>query len=164
MPKAKANKKKKAKKAARKLRTVAGMLKRTAADVLPENAIPAPEPRDGFTHRYTTGPFQLPQGAGSLDWTLLNNDATPQQARVTVFQCPVGVAKIPVAPGPLVVTVGPGESTHNANQYPVGFAYEVQVECSSGLVFPYVSVWPGNYGVIIPGTGITSGSFLRQMP
>jgi hypothetical protein len=85
-------------------------------------------------------------------------------ARVTVFECPVGTVKTPVAPGALVVTLDPGESTHNANEYPEGFAYEVQVECDSQLVFPYVSVWPANYGVAIPGAGICSGSFVRLMP
>ena len=51
----------------------------------------------------------------------------------------------------------------NANEYPEGFAYEVQIECNSRWVFPYVSVWPGNFGVVIPGTGINSGLFLRRL-
>jgi len=62
------------------------------------------------------------------------------------------------------VTLDPGETTHNANSYPVGFAYEIQVECNSRLIFPYVSVWPGNFGEIIPGTGINSASFIRVLP
>jgi hypothetical protein len=81
-----------------------------------------------------------------------------------VFQCSLGAAKMAMAPGPLVVTLAPGESTHNANTYPEGFAYEVRVECNSQLVFPYVSIWPAYFGVIIPGTGIGAGSFVRQMP
>lgn len=117
-----------------------------------------------FKLRYTTGPFLLPANSGSLDWTLLNNDTTNQNARVTIFKCPVGQVKSTVPPGPLAVTLGPGESTHNANTYAEGFAYEVVVECNSQLVFPYVSVWPENFGVVIPGTGINSGMFLRLMP
>ena len=83
---------------------------------------------------------------------------------MTVFKCNIGAPKTPEPPGPLVVTLDPGVTTHNANTYPEGFVYEIQVECNSLLVFPYVSVWPGNFGVIIPGTGIDSGTFIRQMP
>lgn len=142
----------------------AGMLELTAADALPARAILEKWPIRLYKHRYTTGPFLLPQNSGSLDWILLNNDIAPQAARVTVFQCPIGAVKTPMPPGALVVTVDPGESTHNANQYPEGYIYEVQVECNSRLLFPYVSVWPSNFGVAIPGTGINSGSFLRLMP
>jgi hypothetical protein len=142
----------------------AGMLRLTGIDVLPERAVREKRPIGGYKHCYTTGPFLLPQDSGSLDWTLLNNDTTQQVARVTVFKCQVGTVKTPAAPGALLVTLDPGESTHNANEYTEGFAYEVQVECNSQLVFPYVSVWPGNFGVVIPGTGINSGSFVRLMP
>ena len=142
----------------------AGMLELTDVNVLPERAVLEKYPISGYKYRYTTGPFLLPQNSGSLDWSLLNNDTTQQKARVTVFKCPVGTVKIPVAPCAIVVTLDPGESTHNANEYPEGFAYEVQVECNSRLVFPYVSVWPANFGVVIPGTGINSGSFIRLMP
>jgi len=141
----------------------AGMLGLTDVNVLPKKAVLEKQPIHKYKHRYTTGPFLLPQNSGSLDWTLLNNDATQQIVRVTVFKCPVGTVKAPVAPGALVVTLDPGESSHNANEYQEGFAYEVQVDCNSELVFPYVSVWPANFGVVIPGTGINSGSFVRLM-
>ncbi len=141
-----------------------GMLGLTGAKVFPKQAVLEKCPVSAYKYRYTTGPFLLPQSSGSLDWSLLNNDSTQQKARVTVFKCPVGTVKTPVAPGALVVTLDPGESTHNANEYPEGFAYEVQVECNSQLIFPYVSVWPANFGVVIPGTGINSGSFVRLMP
>jgi hypothetical protein len=125
---------------------------------------PTPRPPLPYKYVYTTGPFLLPENSGSLDWVLLNNAPNSQQAQVTVFQCPVnGTAKIAEPPGPLVVTVGPGEATHNANTYTQGYIYEIQVECNSQLLFPYVSVWPANFGVIIPGTGISSGSFIRLM-
>lgn len=141
-----------------------GMFNLTGIQVLPEKAVPEKHSIIGYEYRYTTGPFLLPANSGSLDWTLLNNDATQQKARVTVYKCAVGTVKTPVAPGSLVVTLDPGESTHNANTYTEGFAYEVQVECNSRLVLPYVSVWPGNFGVVIPGTGICAGTFVRMMP
>lgn len=140
-----------------------GILELTDVDSLPEKTIQA-QWWSAFKFRYTTGPFLLPQDSGSLDWILLNNDVDQQKARVTVFRCGIGTVKSPMPPGPLVVTIDPGETTHNANEYTEGFAYEVQVECNSRLVFPYVSVWPGNFGVVMPGTGINSGTFLRRMP
>ena len=144
-------------------RAARGDLRLTGIDVLPEGALPAAAAKK-YAHRYTTGPFQLPPNAGSLDWVLLNNDVTPQQARVTVFRCGIGVVKVALPPGPLVVTVQPGVTTHNANTYPAGFIYEVQVECESQLLFPYAVVWPGNLGVIVPGTQTSAGTFLAQMP
>jgi hypothetical protein len=132
-----------------------------AMSVAGAGVAPATKP---YKITYTTGPFLLPENSGSLDWVLLNNDRTPQQARVTVFTCALGAVKTAAAPGPLVVNIGPGEAYHNANEYAEGYYYEIQVECNSRLVFPYVSVWPANWGVIIPGTGIESGSFIRLMP
>jgi hypothetical protein len=151
---------------ARPARTKAapGSLRLTGVKVLPEGARAAAAKKPKYAHRYTTGPFELPQNPGSLDWVLLNNDVTPQSARVTVFQCSIGAAKIALPPGPLVVTLQPGTSTHNANTYPAGFIYEVQVECDSRLVFPYASVWPANFGVIIPGSQTSAGAFLARMP
>jgi hypothetical protein len=93
----------------------------------------------------------------------MNNDPSSQSVRVTVFQSGVGMIKVPMPPGALTVTVDPGASTHNANTYPTGFVYEIQVETNSTQVYPYVSVWPGNFGEAIPGTAITASSFLLQM-
>ena len=140
-----------------------GMLARTEPEMIPEKALLERWPIGEYKYLYTTGPFLLPENSGSLDWTLLNNAKSQQRARVTVFKCPVGAVKSPVAPGALVVTLDPGESTHNANEYPEGFAFEVVLECNSKRLFPYVSVWPGYFGVVIPGTGIGAGAFVRQM-
>jgi len=140
-----------------------GMLGLTDLNVLPEKTVVEKKPIGEYKHSYTSGPFLLPQNSGSLDWTILNNAPTTQTVRVTVFKCPVGTVKTPVPPGALVVTIDPGESTHNANEYTEGFSYEVQVECNSKLIFPYVSVWPANFGVVIPGTGINSSSFIKKL-
>ncbi|MBZ5724854.1 MAG: hypothetical protein LAP87_07635 [Acidobacteriia bacterium] len=151
-------------KAKTRTKVEAGMLALTDVNALPARAVLEKAPLSIYKFRYTTGPFLLPQNSGSLDWTLLNNDTTQQVARVTVFKCPVGMVKSAAAPGPLVVTLDPNESTHNANKYVEGFAYEIQIECNSQLVFPYASVWPANFGVVIPGTGIHAGTFVRLMP
>lgn len=141
-----------------------GMFWLSDVTALPKRSLQEKWPIIGFKYRYTTGPFLLPQNSGSLDWSLLNNDTTQQKARVTVFKCAVGSIKTPVAPGALTVILEPGECTHNANEYPEGFAYEIQVECNSQLLFPNVSIWPENFGVVIPGASINSGLFVRVMP
>lgn len=60
-------------KGAKGLSGKAGQLTLTGIQDLPQKAIPAKAWRRRFRFRYTTGPFLLPQGAGSLDWTILNN-------------------------------------------------------------------------------------------
>jgi hypothetical protein len=144
--------------------TKEGVAALTGIDVLPVNSVLDKTFREIYKFRYTTGPFLLPEKSGSLDWVVLNNDTTMQKVRVTIFKCPVGTVKVQVSPGPIIVTLKPKESSHNANTYVEGYPYEVVVECNSQMIFPYVSVWPGNYGVVIPGTGINSASFIRMLP
>ena len=143
---------------------IEGVLSLTELKEIPEKAYFEAYPVNSYKYCYTSGPFLLPENSGSLDWILLNNDNSQQKARVTIFKCPIGMTKSPVAPGAIVVTIDPGECTHNANEYTEGFPYEVQVECNSQFVLPYVSVWPGNFGVVIPGADINSGTFIRKMP
>jgi hypothetical protein len=135
----------------------------TDVESLPAGSQKATARAAPFALTYTTGPFSLPKGAGSLDWVVLNNDATAQKVRVTVFRCNLGAAKTALPPGPLIVPLAPGATTHNANTYPVGFVYEVQVECNSKLIFPYVASWPGSFGEIIAGSGINSANFIRTL-
>lgn len=141
-----------------------GALELTGIDSLPDKAKVEKAAGKSYKYRYTTGPFLLPQNSGALDWTILNNAASTQTMRVTVFRCPSGAPKTAMPPGPLVMTIDPGETTHNANTYTVGFAYEIQVECNHRRILPFVSVWPGNFGAVMPGTGINSGLFLRRLP
>jgi hypothetical protein len=119
--------------------------------------------RPDYRYVYTTGPFTLPQNTHSLDWGLLNNDGAPQTVRVTVFKCHLGGTKTAEPPGPLAVTLQPGETTHNANNAEGGFYYEIQVEANSRHVFPYTAAWPGAIGDPIPGTVINSAGFIRSL-
>ena len=82
----------------RRVKLEGGMLKLTDVNALPERAVFEKVPISAYKYCYTTGPFLLPQKSGSLDWILLNNDTTPQRARVTVFKCPVGTVKTSVPP------------------------------------------------------------------
>jgi hypothetical protein len=141
-------------------------LKFDSSKPVPINALvvePAKLKVVGYANKYTTGPFMLPQNTHSLNWNLLNCDATAQKARITVFKCWIRAAKTTEPPGPLEITLNPGESSHNANAAVGGFCYEIQVETNSKLVFPSVEAWPGSIGDVIPGTEIRAAQFLKQM-
>jgi hypothetical protein len=140
-----------------------GRLSRTPAQKLPRNAVKAEVNRGTYRFTYTTGPFGLPIKTHSIDWGLLNNDTTVQRARITVFKCHLGAVKAAEPPGPLEVTLRPGETTHNANAATGGFFYEIQVECNSQLLFPYASAWPGSIGDPMPGSVVKSAEFIRKL-
>jgi hypothetical protein len=143
-----------------------GDIRLTLVDKLPMGAriLKDSELGDEYQYIYTTGPFTLPEKAQALDWTLLNNSHEKQKVRITIFKCSSINVKTPVPPGPLEVIIDPGKTAHNANSYPVHFRYEIQVECNSQLIFPYVEAWPGNIADMLPGTAIFSANFLRHMP
>jgi hypothetical protein len=139
----------------------------TAATELPAKAVVVDlqaVPRQRYTDTYTTGPFSLPLNTHSIDWGILNNDPAIQKVRVTVFKCVTGTIKTAEPPGPLVVTLDPGETTHNANAASAGFFYEIQVECNSRLIFPYASAWSGAIANPIPGSVVKSAEFVRKLP
>ncbi|WP_455142864.1 hypothetical protein [Candidatus Hodarchaeum mangrovi] len=116
-----------------------------------------------YRYKYTTGPFCLPQSTHSLDWGILNNDSSSQKVRVTVFKCHLMSTKSIEPPGPLIVSLKPGETTHNANRATGGFFYEIQVECNSKLIFPYAAAWPSGIGDPIAGSVVKSAEFILQM-
>ena len=138
-------------------------LLRTPAQELPSKAVKAGLKRGAYRFTYRTGPFCLPIKTHSIDWGLLNNDTTVQRARITVFKCHLGAVKAAEPPGPLEVTLRPGETTHNANAATGGFFYEIQVECNSQLLFPYASAWPGSVGDPMPGSVVKAAEFIRKM-
>ena len=138
-------------------------LKTTPVQELPPGAVKAGLKKGPYRFTYTTGPFCLPLKTHSIDWGLLNNDTTVQKARITVFKCHLGAVKAAEPPGPLEVTLKPGETTHNANAGTGGFFYEIQVECSSQLLFPYASAWPGSVGDPMPGSVVKSAEFIRKL-
>jgi hypothetical protein len=116
-----------------------------------------------YKYTYTTGPFSLPLDTHSIDWGILNNDSSAQKVRVTVFKCVTGTVKTPEPPGPLEVTIDPGETTHNANAASGGFFYEIQVECNSRRTLPYASAWSGSIADPIPGSVVKSAEFIRKL-
>lgn len=149
----------------RKAASKVGLKKNTALQAsrgVPRSILPQLGKR--YNHKYTSGPFTLPLATHSIDWALLNNDSNKQTVRVSVFKCPVGQIKSAEPPGPLEVTLGPGETTHNANAAVGGFSYEIQVETNSRLVFPYAAAWAGSIADPMPGSVVKSAEFIRQLP
>ncbi len=139
--------------------------KTTAVKKYPGKLVKSPKSlrRKAYKYTYTTGPFSLPLNTHSIDWGILNNDPVKQKVRVTVFKCNIGGVKTPDPPGPLVVTIDPGRTIHNANAATGGFFYEIQVECNSRLIFPYASAWAGAIADPIPGSVVKSAEFIRQL-
>jgi len=102
-----------------------------------------------------------------VDWAVVNNSPTVQTFRVTVYRGNIGALKTAVPPGSLDFTLEPGFTTHNANSvctgcpFEVGFYYEVVLETNNLEVMPTVIVWPGFFGIAIPGTTILPGNFVQ---
>jgi hypothetical protein len=163
---AKSNKKSKSRRPIGKKTLLPGMVRISPAGKLPENffVVPIDSPTaSSYQFKYTTGPVLLTQNTRSLDWGILNNDSTNQKVRVTVFKCITGTVKTIESPGPLEVTLLPGQASHNANNAVGGFFYEIQVECNSQKVFPHASAWDGYVGNPIAGTVVLSGSFIQKL-
>jgi hypothetical protein len=110
--------------------------------------------------------FSLPEDAASVDWMIVNDSTTAQTVTVTVFKAGVGLKTV-VPPGTLTLTIGAGESTHNANSVGIGqpfvpgFYYEVIVETAHPNVLPSVHVWQDKVNTVIPGTLIPPGSWVH---
>lgn len=117
-----------------------------------------------YTTKVTSGPFLVAPTAASVDWVLVNNDPSPVNVRITVYQLtPTG--KETVGGFSVALTLAPGATTHNANDVGVlffaGNYYEVVVEATSDNVHPNVNQWSSNGAVdFIPETLIPAGSFV----
>lgn len=119
--------------------------------------------RNDLASTFTTGPFAQPFDGATIDWEVLNNDVERQQVRVSVFRLGLGAPKQSI-PGPLTLTVDPGQKTHDANHYTTEYTYEVEVQINSPLVFPSVCVWKPDSNEAASGTLIPSAMFIPAMP
>ena len=117
-----------------------------------------------YTTKLTSGPFLVAPTAASVDWVVVNNDPSPVNVRITVYQLtPTG--KEVVGGFSVALTLAPGATTHNANGvgslFFAGHYYEVIVESTSDNVHPNVNQWSSNGAVdFIPETLIPAGSFV----
>ena len=117
-----------------------------------------------YTTKLTSGPFLVAPTAASVDWVVVNNDPSPVNVRITVYQLtPTG--KEVVGGFSVALALAPGATTHNANNvgylFFAGHYYEVVVESTSDNVHPNVNQWSSNGAVdFIPETLIPAGSFV----
>ena len=117
-----------------------------------------------YTTKLTSGPFLVAPTAVSVDWVVVNNDPSPVNVRITVYQLtPTG--KEVVGGFSVALTLAPGATTHNADGvgslFFAGHYYEVIVESTSDNVHPNVNQWSSNGAVdFIPETLIPAGSFV----
>ena len=127
------------------------------------NAAP---PQGTYTFKYTTGPIRAPQGTGALDWALLNNAATTQAFRVTIYTLPILDTKTVWLGLVIEDTLDPGETTHNANNAFSGTMFEIVVETNSKQMYPSASFWTSiaSGSQTIPGSEVVSAEFIRVMP
>jgi len=113
--------------------------------------------------KLSSGPFGIPDGAKAVDWVVLNESATSQDIKVTVYMLNSGGTNSTVPPGPLSKTLGAKESTHNAggvgDVFKPGRYYQVVVEASSRSVLPMVTIWESTVNKPIAGTTIPAGSW-----
>jgi hypothetical protein len=119
-----------------------------------------------YTTKMTSGPFIVAPSAATVDWMVTNNDSVPVDVRISVYHHQFdGSPKVSCCPGPLVITMAPGSTTHNANGvgsvFNAGSVYEVVIEATSILVHPNVNQWSTNGSSgFIPETLIPSGDFV----
>jgi len=92
------------------------------------------------------------------------NKRTRDCSYTTTYSDRIGSIKTVELPGPVEVTLAPGENSHNANAASEGFCYEILVETNSKLVFPSAEAWPGSIGDVVPGSEVRAAGFLRMMP
>ena len=121
------------------------------------NAVP-PQ-KSGRT--YTTGPLRSPPGTEYLDWMVLNNAPTTQTVKITIYELGIGDTKTSWQSSEW--TLEAGETIHTSALADENVNFEVVVETSNKLVFPYVAFWD-EYQENIAGSEVRSAEFIVQMP
>ena len=126
---------------------------------LPPPGPPPPPPPADYPNKRSTGPFSAPQDATAIDWAVLNGGGTGHWIRVTVFRCPVGAVKIPIA-GPTQTFLPSKVTSHltvtlNADRRSV--YYDVLFEDEDLMMHPSVQLFRKYPTDLIAGTRIPSG-------
>ena len=129
--------------------------------------VPGPPPPPmpaSFPNKRSSGLFSAPKGTKDIDWSVVNgNIGTGHWIRVTVYKCPVGAAKSPIA-GPTPVFLAPSVTTHLAVHLTAGTKsdyYEVVIEDEDLMMHPSVQLFRKYPGDVIAGTLIPAGDFVQ---
>ena len=130
---------------------------------LPPPGPPPPAPPADYPNKRSTGPFSAPQDATAIDWAVLNGGGTGHWIRVTVFRCPVGAVKIPIA-GPTQTFLPSKVTAHltvtlNADRRSV--YYDVLFEDEDLMMHPSVQLFRKYPTDLIAGTLIPAGDLTQ---
>ena len=118
-----------------------------------------------YSYTLSSGLFQLPQNAASVDWSVVNDATGAQTFVVTVYKAVLGGAKQLLMYAGGTETLNAGVSAHNANPvgagktFELGSNYEVVLQANDKAVLPTVAVWDSG-AKPIPGTRIGPGEFV----
>lgn len=120
----------------------------------------------GFRFTRSTGPFMIPADAQAVDWVAVNNTSASQDIRVSVYRLSLTGPKVLLVPGALTVTLGPGETTHNANSvgtvFQLGVPHEIVIESDSLDVLPMAISWSTHSAANpIPASTIPAGDWVE---
>ena len=124
---------------------------------------PPPPPPANYPNKRSTGPFSAPQDTQFIDWAVLNGGGTGHWIRVTVFKCPVGAAKIPIA-GPTQAFLPSTFLTHLAVPLTAerrSVYYDVLFEDEDLNMHPSVQLFRKYPTDVIAGTLIPAGDLTQ---
>lgn len=123
---------------------------------------PPPAPAN-YPNKRSTGPFSASQDATAIDWAVLNGGSVGHWIRVTVFRCPVGAVKVPIA-GPTQAFLPVAVTAHLAVPL-VGdhrsVYYDVLFEDEDLMMHPSVQLFRKYPTDVIAGTLIPAGSLTQ---
>jgi hypothetical protein len=124
---------------------------------------PPPPPPADYPNKRSTGPFSAPREATAIDWAVLNGGGTGHWIRVTVFRCPVGALKVPIA-GPTQLFL-PSRIVTNLTVTLIGerrsVYYDVLFEDEDLNMHPSVQLFKKYPTHVIAGTLIPAGDLTQ---
>jgi hypothetical protein len=118
-----------------------------------------------YSYTLSSGLFQIPQNAASVDWAVVNDATSAQTFVVTVYKAVLGAAKQLLMYAGATETLNAGVSTHSANPvgagktFDPGFYYEVVLQSNDKAVLPTVAAWDSG-GRVVAGTRVGAGEFV----
>lgn len=119
-----------------------------------------------FPNKRSSGVFSAPREATMIDWAVINGGGGAHWIQVTVYKCPVGAAKVPIA-GPTLVYLDAKFTAHQtaavqpANPDRGSVYYEVVIEDEDLNMHPSVQLFRKYPTDVIAGTLITPGDFVQ---
>jgi hypothetical protein len=115
-------------------------------------------PKGLNTYIYTTGPFVLSQEIRMVTFGIYARDEYPQEAKISIFQYAPPNGKTCLKE--FTYKLG---WWHGIYDLPWGVLVEIQIECNSRQIFPFLRAWEDENWQVA-GLTLKSSDFLRIMP